>query len=266
MKNLIEITTHDGMFHADEVFAIALLKHYLKSKVNVTRTRDTVSINNAMKSHDVFLIDVGNVYDHMWLNFDHHQDQNLFASNLLIFMHLNQKGFIGKEMFAQLTPFMRGISDYDTNKHNSNLDWGEFNSDNKYRNVSTIISGYNRDPGNNVIQYQQFQKAVKMALEILRNEIHAAEQRIKAVTVYQSREILDNNVAVFNEFCPIWKVKGNHKYAILPNPQGWSLNSCNSKNYPLPDIVHDDLIFAHKGKFIAIFKTKEAAIEIAKSL
>ena len=60
------VITHDGVFHADEVFAIALWKKYVNSNIEIIRTRDT-----DMQA-DMF-IDIGGVYSPDELLFDHHQ-------------------------------------------------------------------------------------------------------------------------------------------------------------------------------------------------
>ena len=61
------IATHDGSFHADEVFAVATL-HLLGDRVQVIRTRDRDAVARA----DV-RVDVGFVDDASTGDFDHHQ-------------------------------------------------------------------------------------------------------------------------------------------------------------------------------------------------
>ena len=61
------ICTHSGSFHADDVFSIAVLL-YLYPGSKVVRTRDMDIINNAD-----FVVDVGQIYDHITKRFDHHQ-------------------------------------------------------------------------------------------------------------------------------------------------------------------------------------------------
>jgi uncharacterized UPF0160 family protein len=63
----MRIATHDGSFHADEVFAVAALG-LLDEPVEVTRTRDP----DALAAADV-RIDVGFRYDPARGDFDHHQ-------------------------------------------------------------------------------------------------------------------------------------------------------------------------------------------------
>jgi len=62
------VVTHDGGFHADEVFAFATLKLIYGDHLRIQRTRDEGIINGA----DIVL-DVGGIYDEEKNRFDHHQ-------------------------------------------------------------------------------------------------------------------------------------------------------------------------------------------------
>ena len=62
------IVVHDGVFHADDVYAVALAKLFnLKGSDNIIRTRNVDVINNA-----TYELDVGGFYDNQRC-FDHHQ-------------------------------------------------------------------------------------------------------------------------------------------------------------------------------------------------
>ncbi len=85
----MNITTHNGVYHADEVFAVATLQLLNRLQNNcevdafiLNRTRDPVAIKNAReKGH--YIIDVGGVYDENSNQFDHHQykaEDRLFRS------------------------------------------------------------------------------------------------------------------------------------------------------------------------------------------
>ena len=82
------IATHDGKFHADDVFGVALLTS-LHPDAEVVRTRDPERLAQA----DVVL-DVGGVYDARTLRFDHHQKSSgarpsgiLFSAFGLLWQH-----------------------------------------------------------------------------------------------------------------------------------------------------------------------------------
>jgi uncharacterized UPF0160 family protein len=61
-----KVVTHNGRFHADEIFAIATLKRI--EPLEVVRSRDASIIASAD-----YVVDVGGVYDPAKNRFDHHQ-------------------------------------------------------------------------------------------------------------------------------------------------------------------------------------------------
>ena len=70
-KSKIKVVTHDGSFHADDVFACAALSLWAERngrKIEIIRTRD----ENLIKRADIVL-DVGMEYDPEKNKFDHHQ-------------------------------------------------------------------------------------------------------------------------------------------------------------------------------------------------
>jgi len=65
-----KVVTHNGSFHADDVFAIATLQLFFGlDKLSVTRTRDESVISEA----DI-VVDVGGEYDVGRHRYDHHQN------------------------------------------------------------------------------------------------------------------------------------------------------------------------------------------------
>lgn len=79
-----QIITHDGLFHADEVFADAILEDLLPQymKVGVAdrvkyvdriRTREQEVLKDAMIAKNKMLLDVGGKYNFDLSNLDHHQ-------------------------------------------------------------------------------------------------------------------------------------------------------------------------------------------------
>ena len=60
---------------------------------------------------------------------------------------------------------------------------------------------------------------------IIENEHYAAIEKAKSERQYASRQILPNNVAVFDEFSTVWKEKGEHLFAVLPHANGWQIVS-----------------------------------------
>lgn len=70
MAAMIQVVTHNGGFHSDDVFAVAALQLLLgKENIAVTRTRDEAVIAAAD-----WVVDVGGVFDAKAKRFDHHQN------------------------------------------------------------------------------------------------------------------------------------------------------------------------------------------------
>lgn len=71
MSQKKRLVTHNGSFHADDLFAAAVLGLYLDKKgfeYEIVRTRDMEVIKNAD-----YVFDVGGIYDPSTNRFDHHQ-------------------------------------------------------------------------------------------------------------------------------------------------------------------------------------------------
>src|ERR1035437_8023490 len=62
------LVTHNGIFHADDIFATATLSILLGGNIEVFRTRD----EEMFKKGD-YVYDVGGIYDSATNRFDHHQ-------------------------------------------------------------------------------------------------------------------------------------------------------------------------------------------------
>lgn len=101
----MNIVTHDGTFHADEVFAIAFLRKFVLSKsIEIIRTRDEAILRNSINDRKCFVIDVGRKFDDKNKNFDHHQrffkesweDGIVLSSCGLIWQWMKKKGYLKK--------------------------------------------------------------------------------------------------------------------------------------------------------------------------
>lgn len=259
----IFVVTHDSIFHADEIFAIALIKHFLDVDVDVVRTRDKKIIDEYTNISNRWVIDVGNVYDPSKLCFDHHQDKNIFASVHMIYKFLPSQIELDMDVYDRLEPFICGISHMDTNIE-AIKDWNQYNYYQEFRNLSSLIGNFNRNPESSYDQHVQFTKALSFASEILINEIYSIKQRIHQECIYAMASYTPNGIPIFPAYCGIWKHK--HAFAIMPNYQGWQIIASNTTKNALPYTTDKDLIFIHDSRFMAVFKTKEAVIEYAKSI
>lgn len=73
MSNHIQVVTHDGIFHADELLACAALSvAYGRDNLAIIRTRDAKILDLATSEEDTWVVDVGGDFNPSMLNFDHH--------------------------------------------------------------------------------------------------------------------------------------------------------------------------------------------------
>jgi uncharacterized UPF0160 family protein len=261
---MAKIITHNGVFHADEVMAISLLKFFTESEVNqyeIVRTRSNSLIAEAMNDRFTYVIDVGGHYAPSSHIFDHHQDKNLHSSNVLVAQYLHDNGVIPTGFHDYLQPFMRAISDWDTNYENIHATYKSLH----LKNYSQIIAGFNREPNNEALQMEQFNKAIGFTLDLLENLQYEWQMKVESENTYKNGRMLKYGVIVFEKYCTVWKEKGEFPFAIMPNPQGWSINSADSTVQPLAEDIEfaRGCKFMHKGKFIAVFDTLENAEKAA---
>ena len=69
----MQIITHNGRFHTDEVFASSILR-ILYPDIEILRTRDEKIIGDHINDKETIIIDVGKKYLPEKLMFDHHQE------------------------------------------------------------------------------------------------------------------------------------------------------------------------------------------------
>ncbi|MCP1384854.1 MYG1 family protein [Runella salmonicolor] len=266
MKNfkVSRIITHDTTFHADEVFAVALLKICGFHEVPVIRTRRKEILEDALLDPTAFVIDVGGSYNPGMLNFDHHQDTSLPSAAGLIWKMMNY--CFHDDLIPHFDAFFAAIDAVDTNRDNiyellHTLPEG-------FRNASSIISGFNRDVTDPQEQKEQFNDAVNVAMMILQNEHHSAIEHVRSEKEYADREILPNGVAVFKTFNTIWKKKDDHTFAVMPHANGWQIQSRDTALAVVPENVSEceGFIFRHGSGFMATVKDFEVAVEFARSI
>jgi uncharacterized UPF0160 family protein len=265
MKYFNKLVTHNSTFHADEIFAIALLWKAGHS-FTITRTRDKEALSEAIDNPLTLVLDVGMIYDREYNNFDHHQDKNLMSAAGLIWAEV-MDDVCKAEYHPYITEFISAIDAIDTNRDLIYHEWEKLPGG--FRNVSSIIKGLNREVENDHKQYSQFLCAASLAEQILDNELYAAKKKYESEQAYQNRQITENNVAIFNEFNTIWKEKKQHVFVVMPySNTGWQIQSIDTAIDIIPKRIEqtEGFTFRHISGFMAVVKEKEVAIEFAKTL
>lgn len=81
MTNYTKIITHAGNFHADEVLSVALLRAI---GIRAPLYRQFQVSPEDLTDPTVIVLDMGGEYNPELGSFDHHQDKNLQAINMLV--------------------------------------------------------------------------------------------------------------------------------------------------------------------------------------
>jgi len=94
----MNVITHNGQFHADDVLAVTILDKLFKIKI--VRTRDNKIINS--NDDNNIVVDVGGIYDPHNNKFDHHQENCLATFEEHGKIPLSSSGMVYKTYGKQL--------------------------------------------------------------------------------------------------------------------------------------------------------------------
>jgi hypothetical protein len=211
------VITHSGEFHADDVFAVAILS-FLK-EIKLTRTRDI-----GVPNDDTIIVDVGGRYDGKRY-FDHHQglirrkNGGNFASAGLIWMHYGKEILeknnlqFKNEVFEVVDELMSKI-DADDN--------GETETESE---ISKLISEFNPNIVHDLSSYDScFIEAVMFARKIIENKIKTVESKYREYEeIKKEMEITKGNTVFLKKYYPNWcenilEIDEKHKidYCVYP--------------------------------------------------
>lgn len=261
----VRIVVHNGMFHADDVFSVALLKWFYAGRtIIVTRTREVKAFDQAD-----FVIDTGFIHDGMKY-FDHHQPMEPRANGVpyASFGLLVQALFSGTELFETMDEFAQSIDSQDNGGYNPTK-----------INLNGWVKMFNPAYGAEEDDTEQFTKAVEIAYTLLSRYIEVAEGKAKAKKEIEAVSSVDENILVLSKSMP-WqewffetghsedcivfpgKEEGQWVARAVPVEGGSMVNKVT-----IPEEVSElpGFVFRHKSGFMAVFSVQESAILAAKS-
>ena len=293
-----KLITHNGSFHADDVFTCAALSLMLEKEntnFEIIRTRDEEKI----KIGD-YVFDVGGIYDAEHNRFDHHQPggagRRIPSKEGEIGIEYSSFGLIWKKFGSKLcenqesadiidkrlvTPIDAGDNGIDLFKSTTNT------SPYLLQQIFFAIQPTWREEAS---EDKAFIQSVEIAKIILAREIIQAQDAVFAeetiVSVYNNTA--DKRIIVFDRHYPFEYILPN-----LPEPLfaiyqrkidgSWGIRTVakvygtfdNRKNFPkawvglrdaeLQKITGvSDAVFCHRGLFLAVAKSKEGALKLAK--
>ncbi|MFH1608555.1 MAG: MYG1 family protein [Patescibacteria group bacterium] len=197
-----KLVTHDGSFHADDIFACATLLLVLdkkKERAKIFRTRD----QNIIKKGD-YVFDIGGIYDAERNLFDHHQiggagkrpARNAFSiadaggeNNI----EYSSFGLVWKK-FGEEVCGNKEVADFIDQKLVSPID-ADDNGINLYKNnfenilpytINDVLSIFKPTSLENLNIDKQFLKALELAKVILKREIKKNNDQIEITKIIQN--------------------------------------------------------------------------------
>lgn len=280
------VAVHDLKFHADDVFAIAILK-LIFPKIKVVRTRDESKLAKAEAR-----IDVGGEYDSKKGNYDHHQTGGAgtrkngipYASAGLIWKHFGKELVSSEEAWKEIDE--RIIQYVDANDNGVNTH--ESKKLEPYT-IADFIAGLNpiRTERSREKYDEYFEQAVSYIATLLDREIKSTEIKVESANIIRKKIKESNGEYIIVEDNLPWRdvvVKESKiKYVVLYNDleDAWSIIAVrksldkfeNRKDLPkkwaglmgaeLQKVTGvKDAIFCHNKLFLAISKSKEGIMEL----
>jgi len=281
----LTVVTHNGNFHADDVFSIAVLKHVYPS-FNLVRTRDKALMDSA----DI-VIDVGGQYDPDAGRFDHHQRGG--AGERENGIPYSSFGLVWQKYGLTLCDNNQAVADrVDAGLVSTidAIDCGHVEGVQQGISLSQTISMYNPTWEESPEFDKCFDEAVEFASRMLTRFIASASGSVnaKAIVAKAIESAEDPRVIVLEKYTP-WKktvhiLSSEALYMVYPSHSGqWILQTVpvepgsfeDRKSLPkawagLSDEDFqaktglDDAVFCHNGLFIAGTKSFESTMKLAE--
>jgi uncharacterized UPF0160 family protein len=301
--NVVKVCVHDGMFHADEVVALAIIMIALgKDNVEYIRSRNFPDFMEAD-----FAVDVGGKYDGVRF-FDHHQN-DFFKMHEGTDIKYAAAGLVW-DIFCP-TIAVKYLDDTDINRINkfytyvvNNLilgidavDNGQYRDNNSIHQntLSSIVKTFNVD--NYIANWEKQNIAFKHVTEFIYQYLdrffeNTANSILDEDIVLNAYAVSDSGIMVLPKFIPSWKnimlrVDANHKVKVClveAKPGEWSITSALKEANSMEPLCPSPLFlrgvdksdnamlqtgvftFVHKSGYTGSFKasSREDAIKVAK--
>jgi uncharacterized UPF0160 family protein len=244
-----KIVTHAGTFHADEILALATIKFFTNVFSLLSEVERTFDVTEALKDNNICVLDIGREYDIDGGNFDHHQDAELSATNIMMLRYLLPDTKLRQYMEEYLYTY---VSECDKG--------GE-----KLQGVPTLTAIVRSL--NNVSD--GFQRAFDICLSAVYGVYCTAVARIES----EERWAKIEKVGKFAITDSSEHIVGWHEMAekdgivllVTPNARGgYQITSRSTDVFVIPEDSRQT--FRHNSGFLAVYPTKESAIEHAMEL
>lgn len=292
-RNKKVIAVHDGNFHPDDVFSVALLSIIFKGKIRVIRTRD-----EAVCSRADFVLDVGGKYLPKENRFDHHQiggagireNKIPYSTFGLLWKKFGEKVCGSKEIADILESKIVTSVDADDNGFVLCANTVPGSKPFMVANVIYSMRPTWKESEGNINKF--FLKAVDFVKEIIIREIKVAKDKAEIIKVIQSyyKKSTDKRLIVVGSpkvsRYDAWDALQNFSeplFIVYGEKKDWSVvamrESSNSfasrEKFPAEwcglrdeDFARKtgvvDALFCHKDLFLAGAKSKAGVIKLAE--
>ncbi len=290
---MLAVATHSGTFHADDVFAYAVLRAATRGELTLTRSRDETVLAGAD-----LLFDVGGVCDPERRRYDHHMRDKPLRADGIPFSSL---GLIWQDFGrAALETLCPGISPVEADAVWRMLDQGLIRdidiSDNGAApsgpaHVALLLESWNpfyTEPARG--ETEAYLEAVEMAERILRRSCAQAHASVQATDMVAeaARTAADPRILTLDIKVP-WEdavfdlALTAVLYIVRPAGAAWSVNAMPpqrgsfAQRKPLPDAwagLRDagmaavtgvaDATFCHPARFVCGAKSRAGALALAR--
>ncbi|MFN3188445.1 MAG: MYG1 family protein [Candidatus Paceibacteria bacterium] len=240
------VVTHNGSFHADDVFSIAAFQLLFGKDINVVRTRDEEMIDQAD-----YVVDVGGVYDPANNRYDHHQNNAPVRENGipysgfgLVWKHYGEQICgsaavalkIDEKLCQPIDLGDNGISIWELGKYDlPALEW------------DGIVKAWQADSNHKEdmdTQFFQVVEFVRSYLQRLVQKTHTKiEQKQKAITLYETSEF--KNILVSDEYL------SRSLFVEYPEVQVLLFPKTDTNQWVATAVEEDSVGFATKVSFPA---------------
>jgi len=244
----LNIATHNKIFHADEVTAVALLRLFTDDEIIVHRVdHDTEDFT----PYDM-VIDISKKFDGEKY-FDHHQNKGGKSSAGLIWEYLGVE-----EEYFKISKLIRIVDDNDVGIQKA-----------KPFEYSNLIKCFNSSKISSPEQNEQFEKAVDFAMTVLGSMKEFADSLHASKEIIENSCMFDTNPSILelSTFTPHWANYINAK--LTPNIHAvvWEDKEDNNWKVRVPakrsgsfelngkELIQDDSMkFVHSAGHFAIAK------------
>jgi uncharacterized UPF0160 family protein len=288
------LVTHNGKFHADDIFACAtiqLVLDQLGKKYKVVRTRDEKKI-----SEGDYVFDIGGAYDTKQHRYDHHQKGGAgqrangipYAAFGLVWKRFGRELCDSQEIADIIE--RRLVQPVDANDNGIEL-YSNTNADLSPYTLQDILYIFRPTWKEGFVDREynkQFEGQVAFAKELLQREIRVIRDNREVLPMIKEayQKVEDKRIIQLEDSYP-WEMFMDEfpdvLFVIYPRLDQWRVGTVPSekgtfsyrKKLPLSwagtrqeetarATGVDDAVFCHNGRFLAVAKSKEGAWKLSK--